>query len=77
LGVRCDDPDCGTCFEGDFIVAEDSTRDDRLRVVLRHVESIGWRVEYPQGDAYADEAVTYCPSCGKLERDSRSGATIG
>ena len=66
LGVRCDHPECMVAFESDFLVAEDSTRDDRLRVVLKHVESIGWGVEYPQGDAYADEAVTYCPSCVKL-----------
>ena len=49
LGVRCDHPGCAVVFEGDFLVAEDSTRDDRLRVVLKHVESIGWGVEYPQG----------------------------
>ena len=65
LGVRCDRPGFAAVFESDFLVAEDSTRDDRLRVVLNHVANVGWRVEYPQGDTYADEAVTYCPSCAK------------
>ena len=52
-------------FEADFLVPEDSTRDDRLRIVLKHVESIGWDVEYPQRDAVPDEAETFCPSCVK------------
>ena len=60
LGVRCDTPDCGTCFEGDFLVAEDSTRDERLRVVLDWVEKHGWHVDWrrPVG-----ASLTYCPAC--------------
>ena len=60
LGVRCDGSGCDTCFEGDFLVAEDSTRSERLRVVLDHAEKRGWRVIWhqPIGDS-----VTYCPAC--------------
>jgi len=68
LGARCDRPGCEVAFEADFLVPEDSTRDDRLRIVLKRVESIGWCVEYPQESADPGEAVTFCPSC---ERDRR------
>jgi hypothetical protein len=63
LAVACDHLVCGTVFEGDFWVPEDSTREDRLRIVLKHVERIGWHVEYPQGSTDPGEAVTFCPSC--------------
>ena len=60
LGVRCDGPDCGTRWEGDFIVAEDSTPGERLRVVLDHAEKCGWHVNWrqPVGDS-----LTFCPAC--------------
>jgi hypothetical protein len=63
LGVRCDHPGCEVVFEADFWVPEDSTRDDRLRIVLKRVENVGWAVEYPQGSTDPGEAVTFCPSC--------------
>lgn len=60
LGVRCDGPGCDTSFEGDFIVAEDATRGERLRVVLAWAANNGWRVEWrqPFGGSLA-----YCPAC--------------
>jgi len=60
LGVACDELGCGGNFEGDFIVAEDSTRSERLRVVLDYAEQHGWRVIWrqPIGDS-----LTYCPPC--------------
>jgi hypothetical protein len=61
LGVRCDRDECGTYFEADFLIADDATRDERLRVVLNHVSNKeGWQVIWP-ASARADEAVTYCP----------------
>jgi hypothetical protein len=60
LGVRCDGPDCGVSFEGDFIVAEDSIRSERLRVVLDYAENHGWRVEWRQP---IGRSLTYCPAC--------------
>ncbi len=65
LGVACDGPGCGAHFEGDFLVAEDSTRDERLAVVLRHVQEHGWHVTWHEP---AEDSVTYCPYC------SRAGA---
>jgi hypothetical protein len=62
LGVRCDTPGCDTRFEGDFLVAEDSTRPERLRVVLDYAESHGWRVvPVPPGLG----PLTYCPPCSR------------
>jgi len=65
IGVTCDGPGCGAHFEGDFMVAKDSTRGERLRVVLDYAEKHGWRVirHRPVWDS-----VTYCPAC------SRAGA---
>jgi hypothetical protein len=63
LGVSCDNPGCGVAVEGDFWVPEDSARDDRLRIVLKHAESIGWRVEYPPGSADPAGAEVFCPAC--------------
>jgi hypothetical protein len=60
LGVRCDSPDCGANFEGDFMVAEDSTRIERLGVVLHWVEQRGWRVIWDQP---IWDSRTYCPDC--------------
>jgi len=62
LGVICDSPDCGGNFEDDFMVAEDSTRDERLAVVLRHVEKHGWRVIWHQP---VSGSRTYCPDCAR------------
>lgn len=63
LGVSCDGPDCGANFEGDFLVAEDATRGERLRVVLDYAEAHGWRVIWrqPIGDSLA-----YCSECGQI-----------
>ena len=60
LGIRCDKPGCPVHFDGDFLVAEDSTRDERLQVVLAWAEKRGWRVIWrePAGDS-----LTYCPCC--------------
>ena len=64
LGVQCDREGCGTRFEGDFLVAEDATRDERLQVVLNHVrDKEGWQVFWPAAPpADADFAETYCPA---------------
>lgn len=61
LGVRCDWPDgCDTSFEGDFLVREDSTRDERLVVVLRWAEQrLGWRVAWCQP---AGNSLAFCPA---------------
>jgi hypothetical protein len=58
LGVACDAPDCGIRFEGDFLVREDSTRSERLHVVLSHAERHGWRVIWRQP---VEGSLTYCP----------------
>ena len=60
LGVSCDGQDCGTRLEGDFMVAEDSTRGERLRVVLDYAEKQGWRVTWRQP---VSDSLTYCPPC--------------
>jgi hypothetical protein len=69
LGVRCDGPGCFARFEGDFLVAEDSTRGERLRVVLDYAEKQGWCVirHRPIWDS-----VTYCPSCSRAGAGGRS-----
>jgi hypothetical protein len=73
LGARCDHPGCTVIFEADFLVPEDSTRDDRLRTLLEHVGSIGWDVEYPP-DSDPVEAKTFCPRCVKLTGDTPGSA---
>jgi hypothetical protein len=72
LGVSCDTPGCGTSFEGDFLVAENSIRSERLRVVLDHVEKQGWRVIWrrPIGDS-----LTYCPSCAATSSPTGTAPT--
>lgn len=53
LGVFCDK--CGTTFEGDFLVAEDWTKAQRLDCVRAHVrEKLGWS---------CDERGDLCPAC--------------
>lgn len=53
LGVFCDK--CGTTFEGDFLVAEDWTKAQRLGCVRTHVrEKLGWA---------CDERGDFCPAC--------------
>lgn len=61
LGVRCDEPGCDVAFEGDFLVDEADTREQRLRYVLDHVASIGWQVLTDERGT-ATTAETYCPS---------------
>ena len=60
LGVRCDGPGCTANFEGDFLVPENSTRGERLRIVLDWVEAHGWRVDW-QRPIWA--SLTYCSPC--------------
>lgn len=63
LGVACDRQGCRERFEGDFLVAEDSTRGERLRVVLDHVEKAeGWSVVRPDGSGDPAAALTFCPA---------------
>jgi hypothetical protein len=60
LGVRCDRMGCPIRFEGDFLVAENATLGERLRVALDHVrDKEGWQVIWAAG---AGEAETYCPA---------------
>ena len=58
LGVRCDRRGCDTTFEGDFLVAEDATPGERLRVVLDWVGNHGWRVIWRQP---VKDSLTFCP----------------
>ena len=41
------------------LVLEDSTRDERLHVVLSHAENRGWRVVWRHPIA---DSLTYCPA---------------
>jgi hypothetical protein len=59
LAVACDDLGCATVFEGDFVVAEDSTKAERLAVVLAYVEGLGWRVT---DEDPPDAALAFCPA---------------
>ena len=59
LGVRCDG--CGTHWEGDFVVSDEVSHAQRLKLVTGFVaEHHGWRV------VSVDE--TYCPACKALTR---------
>ena len=64
LGIACDDFGCGERYEGDFLVAEGSTRDERLRVILDHAASLGWSVVQPSHSGDAADAETFCPAHG-------------
>ena len=62
LGVRSHRMGCPVRFEGDFLVAEDATLGERLRVALDHVrDKENWQVIWPDG-AGPDAAETYCPA---------------
>lgn len=60
LGVSCDTPGDETSFVHDFLVPEDSTRGERLRVVLDYAAEQGWRVDLAQP---IEASSTYCPRC--------------
>jgi hypothetical protein len=58
LGIACDHSGCGERFEGDFLVAEDSTRDERLLVALNYAQNkLGWQVT---GTDDPGSAETFC-----------------
>jgi hypothetical protein len=60
LAVTCDGPGCGAHFDGDFLVAEDSTHGERIRLVLDYAEQHGWHVTWHEP---VWDSVTYCPAC--------------
>lgn len=65
LGVFCDK--CDTTFEGDFLVAEDWTKAQRLDCVRTHVrEKLGWA---------CDDRGDFCPACRPAP--DREAFTIG
>jgi hypothetical protein len=62
LGVACDWPRCGAFREAGFLVAEDGTIGERLRVVLNHAErSWGWTVVEADSGSPSD-ALAFCPA---------------
>jgi hypothetical protein len=52
IGVFCDD--CGTVVEGQYIVSEEQTKEQRLEVARVHMRAAGW---------VCDENGDYCPDC--------------
>jgi hypothetical protein len=63
IGVFCDA--CGTTVEGQYIVSEEQTKEERLEVARTHLRAAGW-----QCDATGD----HCPGC---QADTTPGPAYG